>query len=435
MPSEQRLTGRRIFATWWPLAASWELMALELPMVSGVVARLADPAIHLAAYGGVVFPLALIIESPVIMLLAASTALSRDFATFAKVRRYMYVASAALTTLHVLVAFTPLFDFIVEHILGTPPLIREPARLGLQLMTPWTGAIAYRRFHQGVLIRFGHTRAVGLGTVIRLCTNVSILALGFHAELPGIVVAASAVASGVVSEALYTAWRVRPVLVDLRKQPPRESQITLGSFLRFYTPLAMTSLMMLLMEPIGAAALGRMPQALACLAVWPVLFGLVWMSEALGEGYQEVVLALIERPRGYLALRRFARVLALTTVIPLVIIAAVPAMATAWFEGVTALPPELARLARVSLWFALPMPVMAVLRSLFQGVLVHHHETRGIPESVALFLGAAVVLSFIGIVVGDVAGLYVVVPAMSTGMAAQAAWLAVRSRRLRAQMR
>ncbi len=433
MPTVQSLTGRRIFATWWPLAASWELMALELPMVSAVVARLADPATHLAAYGGVVFPLALIIESPIIMLLAASTALSRDFATYLKVRRYMYVASAALTALHVLVAFTPLFDFVVEHVLGTPPLIREPARIGLQVMTPWTAAIAYRRFHQGVLIRFGHSRAVGLGTVVRLCTNVSMLTLGFLAGLPGIVVATSAVASGVVSEAAYTAWRVRPVLVDLRQEPARESAITLGSFLRFYTPLAMTSLMMLLMEPIGAAALGRMPQALGCLAVWPVLFGLVWMSEALGEGYQEVVVALIERPGGYLALRRFARVLALATVLPLLVIAAVPFVATFWFEGFTALPPELARLARVSLWFALPMPVMAVARSLFQGVLVHHHETRGIPESVALFLVVAVAISVVGVVVGDVAGLFFVVPAMSTGMAAQAAWLAVRSRRFRTQ--
>ena len=235
-------------------------------------------------------------------------------------------------------------------------------------------------------------------------------------------------------KAAYTAWRVRPVLVELRRQPARESAITLGGFLRFYTPLAMTSLMMLLMEPIGAAALGRMPQALACLAVWPVLFGLVWMSEALGESYQEVVVALIERPGGYQALRRFARALALTTVMPLVFIAAVPAVASGWFEGVIALPPELARLAHLSLWFALPMPVMAVLRSLFQGVLVHHHETRGIPESVALFLGAAVGLSVAGVMVGSIVGLFVVVPAMSTGMAAQTAWLAVRSRRFRAQM-
>ncbi|MGD8396518.1 MAG: hypothetical protein PVF43_13705, partial [Candidatus Eiseniibacteriota bacterium] len=68
---------RHVAATWWPLAASWLLMGVELPLVSAVLARFPDPEIHLAAYGGIVFPLALLIEAPIIMLLAASTALSK----------------------------------------------------------------------------------------------------------------------------------------------------------------------------------------------------------------------------------------------------------------------------------------------------------------------------------------------------------------------
>ena len=65
------LTVRSIYSIWWPLAASWLMMGLELPAASAVVARLPDPSIHLAAYGGVVFPLSVFIEAPVIMLLAA----------------------------------------------------------------------------------------------------------------------------------------------------------------------------------------------------------------------------------------------------------------------------------------------------------------------------------------------------------------------------
>ena len=40
-----------------------------------MVARLDNPDIHLAAYSGIVFPLALVIESPIIVLLTAATAL------------------------------------------------------------------------------------------------------------------------------------------------------------------------------------------------------------------------------------------------------------------------------------------------------------------------------------------------------------------------
>jgi hypothetical protein len=75
------LTMNQVFTTWWPLAASWLLMGTELPAVSAVVARLPNPEINLAAYGGIVFPLSLIIEAPIIMLLAASTVSSKDWAS------------------------------------------------------------------------------------------------------------------------------------------------------------------------------------------------------------------------------------------------------------------------------------------------------------------------------------------------------------------
>lgn len=72
------LSHRQIFRACWPLAISWALMAVELPILGAVIARLAEPEIRLAAFGGVVFPVALVVESPIIMLLVASTAFSRD---------------------------------------------------------------------------------------------------------------------------------------------------------------------------------------------------------------------------------------------------------------------------------------------------------------------------------------------------------------------
>src|SRR5512136_2638732 len=174
-PERQPLTLRAIARTWWPLAASWMLMGAELPALSAVMARLPYPEINLAAYGGVVFPLALIIESPIIMLLAASTALCKDYASYVTVRRFMMIAGAALTGLHILIAFTPLYYVVVESILGAPAVIVEPARIGLMIMTPWSWSIAYRRFQQGVMIRFGRSHTVGTGTVVRLSVDMVVL--------------------------------------------------------------------------------------------------------------------------------------------------------------------------------------------------------------------------------------------------------------------
>ncbi|MEJ2563891.1 MAG: hypothetical protein P8Z42_14585 [Anaerolineales bacterium] len=155
---------RLVFRTWWPLALSWMLMALELPVIGAAIARLPDPQINLAAWGGIVYPLALIVEAPIIMLLSASTALSKDWDSYLRIRKYMLWMAGGLTLLHVLVAFTPLYDLVVVRWIDAPAEIVEPARLGLRLLLPWTGAIAYRRFQQGVLIRCGHSGAVGTGT-------------------------------------------------------------------------------------------------------------------------------------------------------------------------------------------------------------------------------------------------------------------------------
>src|SRR5205823_10693154 len=167
-PSRSDSATEIVLQAWWPLAASWLLMGLKLPAVSAVMARLPDPKVSLAAYGGVVFPLSMLIEAPILMLLSASTALSRDRVSYRIGARFMWTAGVSLSALHALVAFTPLYDAVVGGVLGAPREVLEPARIGMQIMTPWTLAIAYRRFQQGVLIRTGRSRVVGVGTAVRL---------------------------------------------------------------------------------------------------------------------------------------------------------------------------------------------------------------------------------------------------------------------------
>ena len=423
------LSTRRILHTWWPLAASWLLMGAEVPALSTVVARLANPEINLAAFGGVVYPLALIFESPVIMLLAASTALSKDYDSFRKVRKFMLVTGLSMTLIHVLVAFTPLYYLVVEGILGVPPEIVAPARTGLMLMTPWTMSIAYRRFNQGVLIRFDHSRTVGIGTLIRLIADVLVLAVGYRlGTLPGIVVATSAVAAGVISEAVYAGLVVRPVIRrQLIPAPAVKEPLTLPGFLNFYIPLAMTSLLTLLVNPIGSAALSRMPLALDSLAVWPVLTGLIFLLRSLGIAYNEVVVALLDEPNSSPALRRFAIWLAVATSAGLLLVAATPA-SDFWFRTVSALNPQLIRLAEIGIWFALPLPAVNVLQSWFQGAILFGKRTRGITEAVLVYLLISVLILGGGIIWGQIPGLYVGIAGMAFSMFTQTLWLGYRAR-------
>ncbi len=427
MGPTRRGTVRAILAAWWPLAASWWLMSVELPALSAVVARLPDPKVHLAAYGSVVFPLSLFIEAPVVMLLAASTALSRDERSYRLLHRFMTLLSLVLTGVHAAVAFTPLYDLVVGRIVAPPPEVAEAARVGMGIMLPWTWAIAYRRFHQGVLIRFGDSRGVGLGTLVRLGTDVGLALLGYRLGLPGIVVASTAVATGVVAEAAFVRWRVAPILRGpLREAPAADPPLTLRAFLEFYTPLALTSVMTLAVQPLGSTALSRMPDPLTSLALWPVVSGLTFMLRSPGLAYNEVAVAFLDAPDAYPALRRVTRGLAAATTGALLLVAATP-LARLWLEGVTGLAPELAAVARQALWLTLPLPALSVLQSWYQAFLLHSRRTRGVSEAVALFLTSLSLLLGAGVLWGRVPGIYVGAGAFSLGAAIQVGWLRWRS--------
>jgi hypothetical protein len=376
-----------------------------------------------------VFPIALAIEAPIMMLLAASTALCADWASYLKVRRFMLAMSAGLTVLHVLVAYTPVFDFVALHVIGAPPEVLEPGRLGLRIMTPWTAAIAYRRFQQGVLIRFDHARAVSAGTLVRLCANVLVLGLGFRfGHVSGIVVGASALVAGVVSEAFFAHACVKPILRErLRHAPPVSQPLTRAAFLDFYVPLALTPLVTLLAQPVAAAAMSRMPDALASLATWPALHGLVFIVRGLGLAYNEVVVSLVAEPRALAPLRRFTIVLSCATVALLAVIALTP-LSALWFVGWCDLPPHLAQLGGSAIVFAVLLPALNFVQSYFQGALVQRRLTRAVTEAVALSLGTTALGLAMCVAWSPFPGLSAAVAMLTLGNVAQAAWLWWRSR-------
>lgn len=403
-------------------------MAIELPALSAVVARLANPKINLAAYGGIVFPLALIIEAPIIMLLAASTALSKDWTSYKKIRKFMHSTSAVLTGLHIIVVSTPLYFLITRSIIGSPEEIIIPARYGLAIMLPWTWSIAYRRFNQGVLIRFGHADIVGKGTFVRLAADLIVLSAGYLiGTIPGIIVATSAVSAGVISEAIYIGYQVKPVIKNqLQVQEPVKPELSKNAFIKYYFPLALTSLITLMSQPIISSALSRMPRALDSLAVWPVLSGLLFMLRSPGVAYNEVVVTLLDKPGQYAKLRTFAIILSSVTTGLLILVIATP-LSTIWFQDISALPPALITLAQRALWFSMLIPGANAFQSWYQGLLLNSGKTGGIPEGVGIFLLITVAIYLVGMNQQTVPGIYYGTAGFSMGMAGQAIWLKIKS--------
>ena len=426
---------RVISKMWWPLAASWIMMAAEKPILTATIARLPNPEINLAAYGGIVFPLALIIEAPIIMLLAASVALSRDMKSYLKIRKFMMITSATLTALHILIATTPLYYVVAGNIIGAPQEIIEPARVGLMLMIPWTWSIAYRRFNQGVLIRYGHADAVGKGTIIRLTTIVGTMLISyFFVSVPGVWAAGFAQGIAVLFEAFYAGKRVKPVVKNELAREPEVEELTWKAFFNYYIPLAMTSFITMLWSPLCSMALSRLPNPLISLAIWPVLDGIIFIFRSFGVAYNEVVVALMERKGMSVYLRQFAILLSVGMTAVLALIIFTPA-SNFMFVKINGLPLQYADQAVTSFMMALIIPSLATLQSWFQGAILFGKRTRGIPEANVISITAGLIVFVIGYFVGDISGIYIGMFAYVIVNLMQTTWLWVRSRPVMAEVR
>ncbi|MDJ0765475.1 MAG: hypothetical protein QNJ97_21015 [Myxococcota bacterium] len=393
------ITRKRIFLFWAPLAATWLMMAAEWPFLTAVVARLDEPKINLAAWG-VALALAILIEAPIIMILSASTALVKDWVSFKKLRNYTYFLNLSLTLTMALIVFTPIFDIIASSLIGLPSNVAALTSGALIILLPWPGAIGYRRFLQGLLIRNDQTRRVAYGTVVRITTMASTaVALKQYSNLHGAYVAATAASAAVTMEAITTRCLAAGAIRKLREtrnlSTPSDAPLTHLGITRFYSPLALTSILALAVHPVIAFFVGNSRLPLESLAVLPVVNALTFLFRSLGLSYQEVGIALLgEKNEHYAALRRFAVLVGIATSACLCALAVTPG-AGYWYQHVAGIAPSLTHLALFPTQLLVISPFLEVMLSFQRAVLVNSARTMPViwatAVEVCILIGALLV--------------------------------------------
>lgn len=425
MPEE--LTYKKIFYFWIPLAATWLMMSVEGPFLTAIIARLAEPKFNLAAYG-VAFSFALIIEAPVIMMLSASTALVKNYQSYTKLKNFVYSLNLFLTIIILIAVIPPVFNFLAIDLIGLPPNIAHLTHIGLFILLPWPGAIGYRRFYQGILIKYNKTKRVAYGTVIRLAAMAATaLLLYLFTEVHGIIVGTAALSAGVISEAISTKFMTASIIKKIPVDKKEDViDLTYSEIFNFYYPLALTAVISLGVHPIVTFFIGKSYMAIESLAVLPVLNSLVFIFRSLGLSYQEVGIALMgEKMDNYKSLRNFAFGGGAFVFIGMLLIANTP-FADFWFRDISGLTDELANFAALPLKIYAFIPVLTFYISFQRSILVYARKTQPITfattiEVVVIILilyiitsnweVAGVIAAIIGFVVGRAAAnIYLILP-------------------------
>ena len=404
MDIAEKLTYRKIFLFWGPLALTWLMMAFEQPFLIAFIARLEDAKYNLAAFG-IAGSFAMIVESPIIMLMTASTALVKGRYSYRKLKHFTDILNAFITILQLLILIPPVFRFIVVRLMEVPEEVADPAHIALLIFLPWAASIGYRRFYQGILIRNNLTRMVTYGTLVRLSVIVIAGIALYFLGVKGAYVGAGAMSLAVLCEAIATRIMVSGTLKTMLQNEDNENRnLRLRSVSKFYFPLALTSMLSLGVHPFVTFFLGRSNMAVESLAVLPVVTSLVFVFRSLGLSYQEVNIALIGREKqNYRMLRNFAVYLGIAVTMFISILAFTP-LSDFWFINISGLSKELADLSYLPLKLMILLPALTVLLNYQRSTLIINGTTGPVSIATAIELLGIISVLLVGVVYLNLTG-------------------------------
>ncbi len=425
VPERKGPTVRQMLGLWLPLAASIIMMVLEPSTINIALGRTLEPELALAAYG-VAFSLALLVEAPIIMLLDASVARSVDRQAFRLMRRFTLLLGLIVTGIGLLVSLTPLYALIVEGLMNIPEDVAATARPTTQILAFWPLPIAWRRAHQGVLIRANRTGMITVATGVRLVTLAAALFGGlmlFPGE--GSVVAGLAMVISVTVEAALITWATRPVLRAgaFRSDSPREqSPRTMGELWRFYRPLAVSTILRQTTRPVLNAGIAAAHMARASLAAWPVAWGFAILIAGPAWSLQQLTTALALDELAYRRVRVFALSLSGFFTCVLAVVAFTPLYGQV-MGGIYNLSPELQELARPALQLMSVYPLLLGAQSLLRGVSILAGNTAVVRSAMTVNVLTLAVMVLAGVWLFSLSGVLVAAIAVLAGAVAELAWL------------
>lgn len=402
----EELNNRIIFRFWFPLALTWIIMAFEGPFVAAIIARLPDAKYNLAAFG-VAFSFAVLIESPIIMLMTASTALANNKKNYIKLLRFTQILNGIITIIFILVLIPGVFKFITQNLMGLETKMTTLTYRGLFILLPWPAAIGIRRFYQGLLIRNNQTRQVTYGTIIRLLFMVTTAIILYLHQIEGIILGAFALSIGVMGEAIAI-WLMSRNIIKKKKSYQQSDQLdsylTFKCIIRFYYPLAITSFISIGIHPTVIFFLGKSKMALESLAVLPVINAFVFLFRSIALSYQEVGIALnFNSYTRYKKISVFAGNLGLVLYFLIAIIVFSP-LARVWFHQISGLSMELTTFSILPVRIMALMPLLSTWLSFQRSILVVSKKTNIITRAAAIEIIILIAVLIITVSMANVIG-------------------------------
>jgi hypothetical protein len=215
----------------------------------------------------------------------------------------------------------------------------------------------------------------------------------------GVIIGAYALMAGVLAEAIYATIAVQPILQNELapgSSPSEAPELTYRGLFWFHLPLAGTSLLTLLVQPLVAFSLARAPNPTLSLATWPVVFQFMLVARAAAFALPEVVIALTNGQSTFRPLRRFSLTLTLGSIMFMLGFLATPLIGF-YLLVVQDVTPEVAVIAREGLLIFVSLPALTTLIAWIRGLLIDSRATGIVNGGMAINLVVTGLMLVVGV--------------------------------------
>jgi progressive ankylosis protein len=417
-----------------PLSLSDVTMAIGDPLTTTTLAHLPDARLNLAGVG-IAKSLAIFFESPIIMILHASNALAPERASRRALWRFVLILGGGLSLL--LIGLSIGFSAVA-------PTLRIPRNLVplvqqvLLLMGLWPGAIAWRRYFQGLLIHRGQAQAVAQASLMRLATVATVLGLGFWGRAPGAIVAGLSLVLGVIVEAIAVTLMARRYLTELDRTeldqtildsssvPDTNLPQTLPGIARFYWPLANSMVVVWGGRALLVGVIARASDSALALAAWPSAWGVILVIANSTRMVQQIVIKYRGKASDRL-LFGFTLIVGAACSVFLVLMSTTP-IGNAIIQAFIGDDQALRQQIQPVLIRCMPIPLLVALQNAIQGFLVSDGRTGRV--NLSTWLGTLTLLTIaIGMIQLRQPGALAAATAMVAAMAIEVLCLVWQHRR------
>jgi O-antigen/teichoic acid export membrane protein len=301
----------RIIFFYVPMGASALLAALTHVIINGVLARSEQPDVTISSYA-VALSLSFLLDLPMNIIRQASSKFSRDQTSFRSVAKLTSIVTLILISLSIMIAWTPLGQFIFRYVFGVKEHLLAPTIQVYQILAFLYILTALRSLFQGVIINHLRTGWITVGMAIRV---VAMFGMSWYFIKNGWVndgrIGAWIFVIGVAIECVVSVWEG----LVLRKNLPltQENQVIQRTrqLLPFYMPLLYSSLILVLLNPSIQAALNSSADPTLAVASYAVAIQLMNMiAWFCGSVHQIVIQFYTEERRNVLIIVACLSVLA-----------------------------------------------------------------------------------------------------------------------------